>query len=182
MPWRNTREKFGLLTRLLHWTIFILFVFQYFLVYRREYFPEGAPEKMQYILLHKSLGVVLIILAFTMLVWRHLGERPEIPAGRFSWERSFAKITHVLLYICMLFMPLSGISMSLYSGYGVKVFNWFSFPQLVSKNPDLAGVFHEVHEYLSYVIIVIVGIHIVGALYHKFIRKDEVLSRMTFGE
>ena len=55
MPLINTQKKWGLVTKLLHWGFFILFCAQYFLVYRREYFANNAPEKTQYILLHKQL-------------------------------------------------------------------------------------------------------------------------------
>ena len=68
MALANTKKEFGTLTKLLHWTIFALFVVQYFLVYRREYFPKNSPEKIQYILLHKSFGLCVLFLAVLMIM------------------------------------------------------------------------------------------------------------------
>lgn len=178
MSLTNTAQKFGIITRFLHWSIFGIFVLQYFLVYRREYFPKDAPEKLQYILLHKSLGVVVLLLAILMIFWRHLGKRPTFVANMTRFEKKLAGSVHVLLYILMLAMPLTGIAMSMYSGYGVSLFGQFDLPILVDKNVDIAGIFHEMHEWISYAVIGIVGLHILGALIHHFIRKDETLKRM----
>lgn len=177
----NSEERFGLLTKLLHWSIFALFVTQYFLVYRRDYFPKDAPEKLQYILLHKSLGVVVLTLALFMIIWRHLGKRPKAPPTMPKIQVKVAIVMHLLLYLSMLVMPISGIAMSQFSGRAVMVFNWFELPMLVSVNKSVAGIFHEIHEYSSYVIIALVAGHIIAALYHHFVDKDVVLKRMTWG-
>lgn len=177
MTLQNSTERFGALTKLLHWTIFILFLGQYFLVYRREYFPKDSPEKLQYILLHKSIGVVLLLLAFFMLAWRHVGQRP-LPLNGNSLERYLAKITHILLYLCMLIMPLSGILMSLYAGYSVSVFGLFNLPFALTKNEALGNVMYTTHVWTSYAVIGLVSLHVLAALFHHFVRKDKVLTRM----
>lgn len=178
MSLTNTSQKFGLINRLLHWSIFGIFVLQYFLVYRREYFPKDAPEKLQYILLHKSLGVVVLVLAIFMIFWRHLGKRPAFVANMSTFEKKLAGSVHILLYILMLAMPLTGIAMSMYSGYGVSVFGQFDLPLFVQKNKEIAGIFYEMHVWISYAVIGVVGLHVLGALIHHFIRKDETLKRM----
>lgn len=179
MQLTNSSERFGLLTKILHWAIFILFVTQYYLVYRREYFEEKAPEKLQYILLHKSLGVIVLGVALLMLIWRHIGKRPPLPTSN-AFKRLLAKVTHIGLYVSMLIMPISGIAMSMYSGYGVKVFGW-PIPFEVEKNKELAGTIYTVHEYTSYVVIALVSLHVLGALFNHFVEKNNVLKRMTIG-
>ncbi len=178
MSLQNSTEKFGSLTKLLHWTIFILFVIQYFLVYRREYFPKDSPEKLQYILLHKSIGVVVLVLALLMIGWRYVGNRPPIESAN-ACEKMLAKLTHFLLYAAMLIMPLSGIGMSLYAGYSVSVFGWFNLPLSVVKNEALGNILYTTHVWSSYVVIGLVALHILASLYHHFIRKDDVLKRMS---
>jgi cytochrome b561 len=174
----NTSKRFGMITKWLHWSIFGLFVSQFFLIYRKDYFPDHAPEKLQYMLLHKSLGVIVLLLAIFMIFWRHLGQRPQFVANMTRFEKQLAGTVHILLYTLMLAMPLTGIAMSMFSGYAVSVFGQFDLPMLVEKNKEIAGLFHEIHEWLSYAVIGIVGIHILGALIHHFIRKDETLKRM----
>jgi len=177
MALQNSSERFGSLTKLLHWLIFPLFIVQYFLVYRREYFPKDSPEKLQYILLHKSIGVVLLLLAFFMLVWRHAGQRPTSLNGN-SLERVLAKLTHILLYVSMLIMPISGILMSLSAGYNVSVFGLFNLPFAMTKNEALGNLMYTTHVWTSYAVIGLVSLHVLAALFHHFVRKDKVLTRM----
>lgn len=178
MPLQNTPEKFGSLTKLLHWTIFTLFVIQYFLVYRREYFPKGSAEKLQYMLLHKSFGVCILVLAFAMLIWGRIGKRPAMPINMSSMEKLAAKTIHLLLYLAMFLMPITGMLMSQFSGYPISVFGWFDMPSLFSKNESFADFFHEAHEVSSFAVMAIVGIHVIAALFHHYVRKDNVLTRM----
>lgn len=177
MALANTAQRFGSLTKLLHWAIFLLFVTQYFLVYTRETFPENSPESLQYILLHKSLGVCVLPLALLMIVWRYVGTRPILPMNMSNGEVFLAKIVHFLLYLSMIVMPVTGYLMSCIGGYGVSLFG-FTLPNPFVKNEELASFFHEVHEISSYVIIGLVSIHVLASLYHHFIRKDNVLKRM----
>jgi cytochrome b561 len=162
--------------KLTHWLIFILFVVQYFLVYRRSYLLDTAPEKLQYILLHKSLGPIILVLALLMLIARIPGKRPPYP--KVAWERKLAKTVHCGLYLALLLMPLSGITMSLLSGYGLSVFGWFDFPQWLATNKVLAGSFYTLHVYTSYVVLSLVGLHIIGALYHHCYRRDRSLKQI----
>lgn len=180
MQLTNNDERFGLLTKLLHWSIFILFVIQYYLVYRREYFSKEMPEKLQYILLHKSLGVVVLTLAVLMLFWSHLGKHPSPPKAS-KIKLVISKLTHMFLYLSMLVMPLSGIFMSVSSGRAVSVFNWFKIPLFLPENKALAEKIYYVHIYASYVVIGLVSLHVLGALYNHYIAKNNVLKRMTIG-
>lgn len=180
MALANTSEKFGSLTKLLHWSIFVLFVTQFFLVYYRETLPDNSPTSLQFILLHKSLGVCIFPLAILMILWRQVGKRPIMPINMSNLEILLAKITHFLLYLSMLVMPLTGYLMSSFSGYGVALFGW-KLPNPFIKNEALAGIFHEIHEIASFVIIGLVSLHILAALYHHFVRKDNILKRMLFG-
>jgi len=179
MPLHNTPEKFGTLTKFLHWTIFLLFVVQYYLVYRREYFPKDTNEKLQYLLLHKSLGIVVLLLAAFMLAWRHVGTRPLMPSNMALIERKAANVSHILLYVAMFIMPLSGIFMSIFGGYKVGFFGLFDLPMLFAKNEAIGNILYQTHVWSSYVIIGLVAIHVSAALYHHFVRKDNVLTRMV---
>ena len=178
MPFQNTSEKFGSLTKFLHWSIAILFFIQYFLVYRREYFPNDTREKLQYLLLHKSLGICVLFLALTMILWRKIGTRPLMPKSMTRRELLAAKSTHILLYIAMFLMPLSGIFMSIFAGYAVSFFGLFDLPMLFAKNESIGTVLYKTHVASSYLIIALVGVHTAAALYHHYIKRDNVLQRM----
>lgn len=174
----NTKEQFGLITKLFHWGIFLLFCFQFFLVYRREYIPKEAPENLQYILLHKSIGACLLVIGVFFILWRYVGKRPEWPATMTHFEKLLAKLIHLLLVFILLAMPLTGLLMSMYAGYDVSVFNMYTLPMWVGKNEHLANLYHDIHQYLSYGVIAVVAFHAFGALWHHFVYKDKVLKNM----
>jgi cytochrome b561 len=77
----------------------------------------------------------------------------------------------------MVVLPVSGLLMTLYSKYGLKWFGLEFLPGL--DNKGLRDVFKESHEIIGIVILVVIAIHILGALKHKFIDKDTTLQRMT---
>jgi len=178
MSLKNTSEKYGSVTKFLHWAIFLLFVTQYFLVYRREYFPKNSPEKLQYILLHVSIGVVVLIMALFMITWRYANSRPLMPTSMSYFEIISAKLVHYSLYAMMVVQPISGIVMSQLSGHHVNFFGWFDLPTLFAQNKYLGKLIFDIHVWGSYLIIGLVSIHVLAALFHHFVRRDSVLKRM----
>ncbi len=175
---KNTSDRFGSLTKLLHWSIFVLYIVQYFLVYRREYFPKHSPEKLQYILLHESIGAFLLVMALLMITWHYVGTRPSMSSMPAAHANG-ARLGHFLLYFTMLFQPISGVAMSQLAGYPVGVFGLFEIPTLLAKNEALGKIVHASHVWCSYLIIALVAGHIIAALYHHFVMKDNVLKRMS---
>lgn len=174
---KNTSEKFGILTKTLHWLIALLFFSQFFLIYRRGAFPKGSLEKAQYLLLHESFGVTVFILGALMITWRFLNPRPIFPMNMSYLETIAAKTVHTLLYLYMLAMPLSGVLMALLGGYDVFFFG-HQLPNPFMKNEKLADLFFNFHEASAYIIGALVGIHVFAAFYHRFVKKDNVLNRM----
>ena len=176
----NTKEKFGLSMRFLHWSIFLLFIAQFFLVYRREYFSDDMPQKLDYILRHKAIGVVILLFTITMLIARYIGTRPPFPENMPPVQKKVARVMHFCLYASMLLMPISGYLMSTFSGYGISFFGWFQLPKLVAEHKAYAQCCYQFHQMLSYVIIALVSAHVIAAIYHHFVKKDNVLKRMAF--
>ncbi|MGZ8261945.1 MAG: cytochrome b, partial [Methylotenera sp.] len=102
---------------------------------------------------------------------------PALLSAYKAWEKKLANGTHHLLYLLMVALPVSGIIMATYSKYGIK---WFDMPFIkgLDNNP-MREVFQDVHEVLGIIILVVIAVHIAGALKHKFIDKDETLKRMS---
>lgn len=175
----NTQIRFGRITKLLHWSIFILVVIQYALVYRRAFLPEEAPEKLQYILLHKSFGLVIFGLVILMILNRQFGQRPPYPKNAPWYQNLLAKMVHFLLYVCLLFMPIAGVLMTFFSGRTLAIFGYLlPTPSFIHTNKALAELFYKGHVFTSYIILGLVSLHIIGAFYHHFILKDNILTRM----
>lgn len=183
----------------LHWLIAIFIFAMFALGWYMTDLPKEAPKQMAYDLfdwgiytwqlsepasprtfyfnLHKSLGVTIMVLIALRILWRLMHRPPALLSSYQAWERKLATGTHHLLYLLMVVLPLSGFIMAIYSKYGIK---WFGMPLIkgLDNNP-MREIFKEAHEIIGIIILVAIAIHIVGALKHKFIDKDETLKRMS---
>ena len=137
---------------------------------------EPVSPRSFYFNLHKSIGVTILALIFIRVLWRLTHKPPALLASYKEMERKLAAGTHHLLYLLMLAVPLTGLMMAIYSKYGVK---WFGIDFIAGlDNKPVREAFKQSHEVIGIVLLLIVGIHTLGALKHKFIDKDETLSRM----
>jgi cytochrome b561 len=176
MPLRNTAETYGSLSKFLHWAIVLLIVPQYFLAEAAEELPNGL-EKLQVMTWHKSLGMLVLMLALVRIAWKIMNKGAPGPIGN-DWQRKAAAAGHGLLYLLILAQPLSGWIVSSTGNNPVTLFGWFQFPALVGENHDLHEVMEEVHEVLFFALLTVAVIHVAAALYHHFVLKDGVLRRM----
>jgi cytochrome b561 len=177
MQWRNSTSSYGAVAKFLHWGIVILIIVQYFLAEAAEELPDG-PDKLEWITRHKSLGMLLLLLALARIGWKlaNRGLPPPVPMP--NAQRIAAAAGHGLLYLLLLAQPISGWIMSSAAGYPVSLFGLVDFPALVGENHDLHESLEEVHEVLFTVLAVVALLHALVALYHHFFRKDDTLRRM----
>jgi len=178
----NTRDSYGAVAKFLHWAIVILIIAQYVIIESAEDLPDGV-EKLSSISLHKSLGMLVLLLVVARIGWRLVNRGKPVPVTMPPWQRISAAAGHGLLYLLILLQPLSGWAMSSAANYPVTLFGWFQFPALVAPNHDLHEGLEEVHEVLFYAMVVIAVVHVAAALYHHFLLKDDTLRRMLpFGK
>jgi cytochrome b561 len=138
---------------------------------------EEATPRTFYFNLHKSIGITLFGLIIIRILWRITHKPPALLATYKAWERKLATGAHHLLYLLMIAMPLSGLIMAVSSKYGVK---WFGVPFIKGlDNESLRDIFKETHEIVAIIILLVLILHIAGALKHKFIDKDDTLKRMS---
>jgi cytochrome b561 len=176
MPLRNSAEAYGSLAKFLHWAIVLLIVPQYFLAEAADELPNGI-EKLQILNWHKSLGMLVLLLALARIGWKFMNRGLPGPIGE-PWQRKAAAAGHGLLYLLILAQPISGGAMSSAANYPVTLFGWFQFPALVGENHDLHETLEEVHEVFFYLMFAVAVVHILAALYHHFLLQDGVLRRM----
>lgn len=145
-------------------------------IYTWHLAAEATPRTF-YFNLHKSLGVTIMALITLRIFWRITHRPPPLLTTYKEWEKKLAHGTHHLLYLLMIALPVSGIIMATYSKYGIK---WFGKPlvQGLDNNP-MREIFKEAHEVIGIVILVVIGLHILGAIKHKLIDKDDTLKRMS---
>lgn len=145
-------------------------------IYSWQLSEEASPRTF-YFNLHKSIGVSILALIAIRVLWRITHRAPAMLASYKAWEKKLATGTHHLLYLLMVAMPVSGLIMAINSKYGVK---WFGL-DFIAGLDNKAGreLFKEVHEVVGAILLIIVIVHILGALKHKFIDKDDTMKRMS---
>jgi cytochrome b561 len=177
MQWRNSERRYGGVTQLFHWVIVGLVITQFVLANRAESLPLGA-KKIAVFAQHKSVGMTILGLAILRFMWRRLNPVPLVPSSTPGWQRLAAHVSHVLLYLFLFLMPLSGWLMSSARNFPVSWFGFFTFPDLVQPNRALYDRFHDVHEALATGLFIVAIVHALAALKHHFIDRDNVLRRM----
>jgi cytochrome b561 len=177
MTLRNTTARWGGASQLLHWLIVVLIITQVILANVAEDLPLGMKKLAMYAR-HKSVGITILGLAVIRLIWRWANPTPSLPTTLKPYERILAHLTHAALYLLLFAMPLTGWMMSSARGFPVSWFGLFQLPDLVPKNKELFVVMEDTHGTLAIALYVIVGLHVLAALKHHFMMKDDVLRRM----
>ena len=138
-----------------------------------------ATEMTIYFNLHKSVGITILGLVAFRLFWRITHRPPALLDTLTTIEKKIATGGHHLLYLLMFALPITGLVMAINSKfeYGVK---WFGISLMNGlDNKAIRESFVDVHEVVGITMLVVIGIHVLGALKHKFIDKDGTMSRMS---
>lgn len=180
MSIRNSSVRWGALSQLLHWLIVALICAQVVLALTAK---ELHPGHTRFALIgyHKSIGVTILALAVIRLLWRWTNPVPELPNSLKPHEKALARFTHAALYVILFAMPLSGWIGSSAHAFPVRWFNLFTVPAIVGKNLTLSSEMGKVHYAFAILLGVVVSLHIVAALWHHFVQKDDTLRRMLPG-
>ncbi|TKW60555.1 MAG: cytochrome b [Blastochloris viridis] len=173
---KTTAERYNAIDKALHWAMALVIVG---MLISGLVMGDVQPLalKFQVIQLHKSFGILVLVLAFTRVFWRFTNPAPRLPLGTPLWQKAAAHGTHLALYGLMFVMPFSGWLMSDAKGYHP---NFFGLPVPVLGEVDRAAgrVLGDIHEYGAYLLMALIAMHVGAALFHHFIVKDEILTRM----
>lgn len=175
---KNTKQKYGIVSIAFHWmsvlAVFGLFGLGYWMVdldYYHTWYKQG-PD------LHKSIGIVFLIFMLMRALWRIFQLQPEPLNSHSATERKLGHYMHILLYIVIFSIMISGYLISTADGRAIGVFQLFeiaSVGEFIEDQEDVAGLYHQ---YAAYTLIFMVLLHAFAALKHHFIDKDKTLRRM----
>jgi cytochrome b561 len=103
---------------------------------------------------------------------------PRMPDQMPSIQRMAARAVHWAFYALMILVPLTGWLMSSAAGLSVSFFGWFVLPDMIHANREVMKQFEDIHGWLAYTLLAVIGLHVAAALKHHFIDKDNILRRM----
>lgn len=169
--------KYLPITKFFHWAIAYLVL----ILLPLGFFMRGLNTFIQAnaYLIHKSLGITVLILMILRIAFIIFIKRPPLPVNMLGWERYLSKLVQYSLYVFLIIMPISGWIMSTAANKIPLYFGLFYVPfPGISPNKILAEYMIQVHSTTAWILLVLIFLHLSGALKHYFINKDEVFQSM----
>ena len=173
----RTLQRYTRTAVVLHWLLAVLIPVMMVLGFYMTEVPRNTPERAFLFNLHKSLGLTVLALVVVRIVWRSKHPAPPLPDSIPLWQRRASVVSHRLLYACMLLQPVTGYLASSFGKYGVKFFG-IPLPHWGWDDPGLRSIAVAAHETIVLVFIGIICIHVLAALKHALVDRNEVLRRM----
>lgn len=164
-------------SKLLHWLIAASVLMTAPIALAMTRVAPGSTQDTLYNL-HKSLGVLILILMVLRWINRLTVGAPMSDPGIEQWQKILSATVHTLLYVLLVAMPIVGYIANSAFGAPTPFFGLFTLPPIVGKNDALSEQLFTAHRWTGWFVILLVLMHISGALFHQFIRKDNVLKRI----
>jgi len=160
----------------LHWLIAAIVIAEFAQGWWMQEIPKQPPGlRADQFNLHKSFGMLAFALMVARLGWR-MGHRPPALPPMSEWAAWLAKANHVLLYVLLFALPLSGYLGSVYSGYPIK---WFgvTLPAWGQADPVIKNAMSAVHLTASWILAASLSLHVAGTIKHT-LAGDRAMARM----
>lgn len=161
-----------------HWIVAVLIVFLGGLGLLFEDIPRATQGF--WINVHGTVGLVYLAVVIARISWRMTHAAPDLPPDVGEFSRRTSHPVHVFLYLLMLAIPTLGVIAYVWHA---RAFDFWLF-KLDFGVPLIRGVFkpaEEIHGWLAYALFGVAGVHVLAALWHHFIRRDGILTRMLPG-
>lgn len=167
---------YSCVSKILHWLVALLVT----LVLCFSFFLPEVPKPYQptAYMIHKSIGLTILVLVFIRIFWMWRRGRPALPITVAFWEKMLSRLVQYSMYIALICMAMSGWIMSVAANRTPTFFGLFQVSLPISPNEILAKQMNQIHVTLVWVLIGLIVLHIVGALKHYLIDKDSVLESM----
>ncbi len=175
----NVVQRFTPALRRLHWLMALLVVVAYVLIEQRGLFPRGSVERTAMVQGHFWTGLTIFVLAWWRLAIRRRHGAPPVAPALDRWNALAATSLHVAFYLFFLVMPMLGLATAWSDGKDLMIpFTGITLPALLAENKDLAHTLEDLHGTIGDVFYWVIGLHVLAALWHHLMRKDDTLKRM----
>jgi cytochrome b561 len=173
----DAREPgYGAVAKILHWLIVALLVAQFSVAWTMPDIGRGTQNE-GLITVHLSLGAFILLVVIIRLAWRLTHPVPLLTDDVPPWQHRAAQALHALLYAILVALPVMGWANANARGWDVAIFG-LSLPKIMATRSGLGMALGDIHQATAIVLLVVVGLHVLAALYHHFLVRDRVLLRM----
>lgn len=173
-----TRKRHHPLIRVLHWLVASLIIAALTMsALVMPLIPADSPELVDSLRRHMSAGLLVLVLTLLRFVMRRSAKKPPVLSSGMAWADWLARATHRVFDVLILLMIASGVGMAFSGGLFTVVFEGVG---PLPANLDALPL-HAIHRYTAITLFAFIALHVAGALFHQFILRDHLLSRMGFG-
>ena len=170
----NTVTKYGLISKFFHWVVAIILIIQIPLGFYLVDLDFG-PERISIENIHIILGLTVFYITIIRLLNNILNPTPKLNTNSFTGQKFIARLNHILLYISIFTITVSGILKKLFNGEKLNLF----FKEITLKdNFELSEQFYDVHVLANYILIGLIVLHISAVIIHKIFFKENILKRI----
>ncbi|WP_435167287.1 cytochrome b [Candidatus Pelagibacter bacterium nBUS_28] len=174
MHLKNTLTEYGLISKSLHWLSAILLIGQIPLGFYLVDLDFG-PERLNIENIHVTVGLSLFYLVILRLLYKIFNPTPKLEPSIFKGQKFLAKLNHILLYVTILSITISGIFKKLFNGETISII----FKKIkIQDNFELGELFYDVHVFSNYLMIALIIIHLMAVITHKLFFGDNLLKRI----
>ena len=173
-----TPQRYNLLSQLFHWSVAALIIGLIVTDSLRGDAPKDSDLRTQWLALHESLGMLLFLVVIARILWSRISPQPAPIPGP-QWTLIASRLTHGLLNLATLLIPISGYLRTISKDGRVAEFFGTQLPSLIGPSPQLNEAMHIFHgEPMEFFLYALVGLHVAAALWHQYARRDGALERM----
>ena len=177
MPLKNTAQSWGAISQSFHWLMALLIFLALALGYIAHEM-DHSPEKAKLFVLHKSIGITVLVLAVLRVLWKLWAKAPGIAAGISRNNERLAQLGQFALYGLMFALPLTGWVINSAANIPFKWMNFLVVPNLPGIQESWRYLASVVHWYLSIALVLMVLGHGGMAILHHCKQGSNVLTRM----
>ena len=170
---------YGATAKVFHWAVATLLAIQFLVGWLMPDVEPGMTPGTA-ISVHISIGMTILALIVLRFLWRL--SHPVAPeSGLPGWQRVSSELVHWLLYLAVLATTLTGWLFASTRDWTIYLYGAAPLPRLISEGSPLGDDLGELHETLTWVLLVLIGVHIAAAFVHLFVYRDRVMHRMLPG-
>jgi len=174
----DTVHSYDKVMRTIHWATLFLVTAAFVAIWSADPQLVGKANVGAVVQIHRSLGLTICAVTIFRLVWRWRARIPALPDDLPAVQKWAARTMEGLIYLLLLAQPVVGLLYSNSYGRQVDFFLLVQLPMVIARDPALGENLGAIHTFLGYSLLALIGAHAAAALFHHFVRRDEVLNAM----